>query len=59
MGADIHVIYIMVNSHILVMCVIRHSVNIAVLKNINAYIVVNALMSVMFVRKHSIKRSIL
>jgi len=48
-----------VSALILVMCVIRYSVNRAVLYHISTYIAVSTLMSVMCVRRHSIIRAIL
>jgi len=47
-----------VSDLILVMCVIRHSVNRAVLKDINVYIVVSALIIVVCVISHSVTRDI-
>jgi len=54
----IHVIYTGEIALILVICVIRHSVN-SCLKNINVYIVVNAIMLVMCVARHSVNAAIL
>jgi hypothetical protein len=55
-NADILVKYTEFIIHILVKCVIRHSVNRAVLQGIYAYIVVIALIPVKCVIKHSFNR---
>ena len=58
LNADIPVMYIMVSVHIRVMFVIRHSVERAVLRDINACIVVSSLMCVMCVLRHSVNRAV-
>jgi len=59
LNAGIPVIYIVVSTVILVMCVIRHSVNRSILKHINVYIVVSALTLVMCVIRHSVVGTVL
>jgi hypothetical protein len=58
LNAEIPVIYIGVIVHIYVKCVLRHSVNRAILNPINTHTVVNARMFVMCVIRHSFYRAV-